>query len=60
MNRTTQEGSLLAYVMAYLQEELDRYNDPLADASPVIDANSSLDIHNFVKEAIDAYAGGAR
>ena len=48
------ETTLLTYVIAYLQEEVEREQRP----SSAYDAREWFDCR--VDEALDAYAGGAR
>ena len=55
--------NLLAYVIAYCQEELERYGKqaPL-DEPPYrqFATNNPDDVRTIVEDAIDAYNGGAR
>lgn len=50
------EVSLLQYVIAYLQEEMDRVGSVVGEAAP--EDESAIRI--LVDQAIDAYANGAR
>ena len=55
------ETTLLEYVIAYLQEEAQRYDNQRRYPTPLsMDGIENLLIQRMVADAIDAYAGGAR
>ena len=54
---TTKETSLLAYVIAALQEE--QQAETFGENTESMQHNPG-DIRSWVEEALDAYAGGAR
>ena len=57
--KQVKQASLLAYVIAYLQEELDRFQAP-GEEQKISDLNSPMDVGILIDDAMDAYEGGAR
>ena len=58
---TKQVSTLLAYVIAYLQEEAKQYDNATRyPVPPSMEGVEELLIQKMVRDAIDAYAGGAR